>query len=101
MLIVFGMRRRTPILDKLISLAHQKNVPIALISDPTAATLEKYATWKISCIIHSTSTFDSYTSVMSILNLLITQLVEENPTAMERIRSIESVHDELDELSNS
>ncbi len=101
LLIVFGMRRRTPILDKVITLAHNKNVPVALIADPTAASLEKYASWKIDCLIHSTSTFDSYTSVMSILNLLITQFLEQSPGTVDRIRAMESVHNELQELSNS
>jgi len=101
LLLVFGMRRRTPILEKIINHASQKQTQIALISDPTAATFEKFAKWKINCIIHSTSTFDSYTSVMSVLNLIITQLVEENPSVVERIRSIESAHDQFSELSNS
>ena len=100
MLIIFGMRRRTPIVEKIIQHAEKKNTQIALISDPTAASIEKYATWKLSCVIHSASTFDSYTSVMSVLNLLITQLVEKTPDASDRINTIEAAHSHFGELSN-
>jgi DNA-binding MurR/RpiR family transcriptional regulator len=99
LLIVLGMRRRTPILEKIVSLAATRKANIALISDPTAAALEKYATWKISCMVHSTSAFDSYTSVMSTLSLIITQLVDENPAVLERLSAIEDMHEQLDELS--
>lgn len=98
LLIVLAMRRRTAILDNIIELATQKNTPVALISDPTAATLEKHATWKLSCIVHSTLTFDSYTSVMSILTLLISSVCAESPSALERLRAIESTHEKLGEL---
>ncbi len=100
MLIIFGMRRRTPIVEKVIQHAEKKNTQIALISDPTAASIEKYATWKLSCVIHSASTFDSYTSVMSVLNLLITQLVEKMPDAGDRINTIEAAHSHFGELSS-
>ncbi len=99
LLIVFAMRRRTPILDKIIQLAGQQNTPVALISDPTAATLEKHATWKLNCIVHSTSTLDSYSSVMSVLTLLISGVCTASSSALERLRTIESAHEKLCELS--
>ncbi|MGL1957575.1 MAG: MurR/RpiR family transcriptional regulator [Colwellia sp.] len=99
LLIVLAMRRRTPILDDIIELACQKNTVVALISDPTAATLEKRATWQLSCIVHSTSTFDSYTSVMSVLTLLISSAFAESTSARERLIAIESVHEQLGELN--
>ena len=98
LLIVFAMRRRTPILDQIIDLACKKSTPVALISDPTAAVLEKSATWKLNCLIHGTSKFDSYTSVMSVLTLLISFIFSENPSVLDRLRSIESAHDQLGEL---
>jgi len=100
LLIIFGMRRRTPLLEKIIQHAKDKQTQIALISDPTAASIEKYASWKISCVIHSASTFDSYTSVMSILNLLITQLIEQSPDAAARINAIEAAHSQFAELGS-
>jgi len=99
LLIIFGMRRRTPILDQIIDLASQQNTQVALISDPTAATLEKHATWNLNCIVHGTSSLDSYTSVMSLLTLLISSVFAEIPSALDRLRAIESAHEQLGELS--
>ncbi|MEI6895642.1 MAG: MurR/RpiR family transcriptional regulator [Colwellia sp.] len=99
LLIVFAMRRRTPILDNIIALACQQKSPVALIADPTAATLEKSATWRLNCIVHSTSTLDSYTSVMSVLTLLISSAFTESTSVRERLIAIESVHEQLGELS--
>ncbi|MDA7746327.1 MurR/RpiR family transcriptional regulator [Psychromonas sp.] len=98
LLIVFAMRRRTPILDDIIELACNKKAPVALISDPTAAILEKRATWKLNCIVHGTSKLDSYTSVMSVLTLLISFMFSENPAVLDRLRAIESAHEQLGEL---
>lgn len=99
LLIIFAMRRRTPILNKIIELAAQQNTPVALISDPTAATLEKRATWKLNCIVHGTSSFDSYSSVMSVLTLLVSSVCTESPGALDRLRAVESTHEQLGELS--
>lgn len=99
LLIVFAMRRRTPILDEIIALAARNKTPVALISDPTAASLEKHAAWKLSCIVHGTSTLDSYTSAMSVLTLLISSVFAESPAALDRLKAIESTHDQLGELS--
>lgn len=100
LLIVFGMRRRTPILDKVIDLACQQKTPVALISDPTAAALEKRATWNLNCIVHGTSSLDSYTSAMSVLTLLISRVFAETPAALDRLRAIESAHEQLGELNS-
>jgi len=99
LLIIFAMRRRTPILDQIIELAEQQKTPVALISDPTAAALEKRATWNLNCIVHGTSSLDSYTSVMSVLSLLISSVFAESPAALDRLRAIESTHEKLGELS--
>lgn len=99
LLIVFAMRRRTPILDDIIALAGQKNTPVALIADPTAAALEKHATWQLNCMVNSTSTLDSYTSAMSVLTLLINSALAESVTARNRLLAIESAHEKLGELS--
>ena len=99
LLIVFAMRRRTPILDHIIELASQKNTPVALISDPTAATLGQNASWVLNCNVHSISTLDSYTSVMSVLSLIINSALAESNSSRERLIAIESVHEQLGELS--
>ena len=99
LLIVFALRRRTPIIENIVELANQQQTPIALIADPTAATIEKHATWKLNCIVHSTSTLDSYTSVMSILSLLISHLFAESSDALSRLRAIETIHEQFGELS--
>jgi len=92
-MIVFGLRKRTPILSHIIEQPTLHKTSVALIANPTAATLEKRATWNLNCIVHGNSSFDSYTSVMSVL--------ADSPTALARLRSIESTHQQLGELSSS
>jgi DNA-binding MurR/RpiR family transcriptional regulator len=98
LLIVFGMRRRTPILGRIIELAKQSGAPVALIADATATALASKVDWNITCDVHSTSTFDSYSSVLSILGLIISTLFSELPSTIERIRKIELAHEQLGEL---
>lgn len=100
LLIVFAMRRRTPILEQIFDLASHTHTPIGLISDPTAASLDKRAQWHLNCIVHGRSPFDSYTSVMSVLNLLVSCVFSKSPQARERLTAIESAHETLGELSS-
>lgn len=100
LMIIFGFRRRTRILSEIIELAHERGTPTLLIADPTAAALEKKVKWKIECNVYSTSAFDSYSSVMSLLNLLINQVLSANESTIERLTAIESLHDVLGELSD-
>lgn len=101
LLVIIGMRRRTPILKKIIEHADQVGTKFALIADPTAATIEKKASWKISCILHSTSAFDSYSSAMSVLTLLVNCVLNESEEGYERLRKIELVHEKFGELTDN
>lgn len=101
LLIVFGFRRRTRILGDIIKLANKSGASTLLIADPTAAALEKRVEWKIECNVYSTSSFDSYSSVMSTLNLIINQVLSTSESTVERLRAIESVHEQLGELSDN
>ncbi len=101
LLIVFGLRRRTPILNDIIKLAHERKTPVLLIADPTATALEKQVKWKIECNVYSTATFDSYSSVISILTLIINAVLSESDSVIERLRKMELVHEQLGELNKS
>ncbi|MGL6316989.1 hypothetical protein, partial [Vibrio sp. WXL103] len=70
--------------------AKSKDCKTLLIADPTANALYKYATWKIDTIVHSTSTFDSYTCVMSAITLLVNRAIADNSEYIERLSAIES-----------
>ncbi len=101
LLLIIGMRRRTPILKKIIEHADQVGTQFALIADPSVATLEKNATWKIRCLLHSTSAFDSYSSAMSVLTLLVNCVLNENKQGYERLRKIELAHEKYGELNDN
>ncbi len=98
LVVVLGMRRRTAMVDRIIDFANLKNAPVALIADATATNFETRVCWQIQCELHSEGSFDSYTSVLSVIGLLVHSVYEKLPNAVERIRAIESAHDELGEL---
>ncbi len=101
LLIAIGMRRRTAILERTIDFAAQQGATVALIADPTAASLEKRVRWKFPCILHSTSAFDSYSSAMSVMTLLVNTALELDDKALDRLRRIENVHEQLAELHDN
>lgn len=100
LVVVFGVRRRTQLLENVLKLAKNKGCQTLLIADPTANALHKYTTWKFDTIVHSTSTFDSYTCVMSAITLLVNRVIADNSEYIERLSAIESAHEVLGELDS-
>ncbi|QSR36723.1 RpiR family transcriptional regulator [Marinobacterium iners] len=99
LLVVLAMRRRMSQIRDLMQLARNNQIPCVLIADPSATELHELATWMLQCQVQSTSVFDSYTSVSSVLTLLINLTMREDlARSQQRLRQIESVHEELGEL---
>lgn len=99
LLVVVAMRRRITGIRDLMELANKRQIPCVLIADPSATELQSLATYTLNCQIQSTSVFDSYTSVSSLLTLLVNLVMREDMTrTRQRLRKIESLHEDLGEL---
>lgn len=99
LLVVIAMRRRITKVRDLMQLARSLHIPCVLIADPSATELHELADWTLQCQVQSTSVFDSYTSVSSVLTLLVNLTMRENLSrSQERLRQIEALHEELGEL---
>ncbi|WP_161598993.1 MurR/RpiR family transcriptional regulator [Aidingimonas lacisalsi] len=98
-LVVIGMRRRVAAIARLIEIARDSGARILLVADPSATQASELATWTLNCQVRSSSLLDSYSAAMSVLNLLCITLFERGQTdRYSRLRRIESLHDELEEL---
>lgn len=98
-LIMVGMRRRVGLVSRILEIAHEQGARILLLTDPSAAEPTRHATWTFTCQVRSQSLFDSYSAAMSVINLLCTSLFHhEQNQGQDRLKRIETLHDELDEL---
>ena len=98
-LIMVGMRRRVGMVSRILEIARQQGARTLLLTDPSAAEPTHHANWTFSCEVRSQSLFDSYSAAMSVINLLCTSLFHhELNRGQERLKRIETLHDELDEL---
>nr|WP_255537649.1 SIS domain-containing protein [Motiliproteus sp. SC1-56] len=99
LLVVVAMRRRIPKVRELMSLAKKRQVPCVLIADPSANELQELAQWSLRCHVHSSSLFDSYSSVSSVITLLVNlTMCEDLENSHRRLREIEQLHEEVGEL---
>lgn len=98
-LVMVGMRRRVSMVSRILEIARQQGARTLLLTDPSAAEPTRHATWTLTCEVRSQSLFDSYSAAMSVINLLCTSLFQhELNRGQERLKRIETLHDELDEL---
>jgi DNA-binding MurR/RpiR family transcriptional regulator len=97
--VVIGMRRRVGVVKRIMEIAQAQGAKVLLITDPSATQTARLATWTLTCQVRSPSLLDSYAAAMSVLNLLCSILFQRAMTeGFERLRRIETLHDELDEL---
>ncbi len=101
-LVVIGFRRRVTAVERLLAVARRRACRILLIADPSISALPRVADWTLVCEVRSESLYDSYTAPMSVLNLLCGATFRAAmPHSYERLRDIEALHDELEELDTS
>lgn len=99
LVLAVGLRRRARALGETMALMHGQKVPIAYITDRRAISTPKYATWTLACHVRGTSLFDSYASVISLINFICTQANELGGKASrQRLVRIEEMMDLLGEL---
>ena len=99
LMIVVGLRRRTPALQRAMEIIRDQAVPIAYITDRVAVTTPKLATWNFPCQVRGMSLFDSYVAVMSLVNYLCTEVVAAaGERGRERLSRIEDLMDLMGEI---
>lgn len=98
-LVMVGMRRRVALVSRILEIARRQGARTLLLTDPSAAEPTQNATWAFVCEVRSQSLFDSYSAAMSVMNLLCSSLFHhELHQGQERLKRIETLHDDLDEL---
>ncbi|WP_438765020.1 MurR/RpiR family transcriptional regulator [Kushneria sp. TE3] len=98
--IVMGFRRRAHGFSSLLEQLKGGGVDTLLIGDPTLAATGASPTWQLECPLDSVSAFDSYTSVMSLINLLANALLHKRlGEGRARIDAISEAYSGLEELS--
>ena len=97
--VVVAFRRRPRVIRPVLEGLHKQGVPTVAISEPQAAGITTLARWHFGLPLDSVSAFDSYSSAMSLVNLLANALLHSALTeGRQRIHNIASLYTELDEL---
>lgn len=95
-LVVFGFRRRPPLIREVMEVAREAGTPSVLIADLTAAEPARLATVALRCHNHGHGPFDSYVAPISLINHLATRVAARLGTAAEtRLSGIEALHERL------
>ncbi|KHT23600.1 MurR/RpiR family transcriptional regulator [Pectobacterium carotovorum] len=97
--IVVAFRRRPRLIQPLLAQLKKRGVPVLLLCEPQASTLMSLATWSLCVPLDSVSAFDSYSSAMSLVNVISNALLHEMlRDGRQRIHQIVDLYGELDEL---
>ncbi|MBQ4768867.1 SIS domain-containing protein [Pectobacterium versatile] len=97
--IVVAFRRRPRLIQPLLAQLQKRGVPVLLLCEPQASTLMSLATWSLCVPLDSVSAFDSYSSAMSLVNVISNALLHEMlRDGRQRIHQIVDLYGELDEL---
>lgn len=97
--ITVAFRRRPRIIKPLLAILQQRGIPAVVLSEPASSGLAVYSGWHLSAPLDSVSAFDSYSSAMSLVNLLANAVLHESLTSgRQRIHNIAELYTGLDEL---
>ncbi|MBA0211496.1 MurR/RpiR family transcriptional regulator [Pectobacterium carotovorum subsp. carotovorum] len=97
--IVVAFRRRPRLIQPLLVQLQKRGVPVLLLCEPQVSTLMSLATWSLCVPLDSVSAFDSYSSAMSLVNVISNALLHEMlRDGRQRIHQIVDLYGELDEL---
>lgn len=99
LVVVVAYRRRPRIIKPLLLQLQQAGIPVLLICEPQAQGVMALARWQLCAPLDSVSAFDSYSSAMSVINLLSNALLHELLSqGRQRIHQIADLYQHLDEL---
>ncbi|MBN3218449.1 MurR/RpiR family transcriptional regulator [Pectobacterium polaris] len=97
--IVVAFRRRPRLIQPLLAQLQKRGVPVLLLCEPQVSTLMSLVTWSLCVPLDSVSAFDSYSSAMSLVNVISNALLHEMlRDGRQRIHQIVDLYGELDEL---
>lgn len=99
LVVVVAFRRRARLIQPLLAALREQQVPVLLLCEPQAHALLPLVNWALCAPLDSVSAFDSYSSAMSLVNLLSNALLHEMlRDGRQRIHQIADLYTELDEL---
>ncbi|MCE9730757.1 MurR/RpiR family transcriptional regulator [Pectobacterium sp. IFB5596] len=97
--IVVAFRRRPRLIQPLLVQLQKRGVPVLLLCEPQTSALISLASWSLCVPLDSVSAFDSYSSAMSLVNVISNALLHEMlRDGRQRIHQIADLYGELDEL---
>jgi len=97
--VVIGLRRRVPVLQRALSHLRQSKIPVVLITDPSGLAIAHPSDHVLTCHCHSATLFDNYAATMGLLNFLLGQVATKlGQSSRARLRDIENLHHNLDDL---
>jgi DNA-binding MurR/RpiR family transcriptional regulator len=98
-ILAFGFRRRPPVLRRILDIAAAAKARTILMGDSSLGEIGKPAGVVFRCFSRGTRLFDSYVAAMSLVNYLASDVaLALGTSAQERLRRIESLHDEFNDL---
>ncbi|MFJ3048299.1 MurR/RpiR family transcriptional regulator [Herbaspirillum chlorophenolicum] len=97
--IVFGTRRQTRQMDRVLDAASRAGARILYISDQASPDYAG-ATWSLQCQCRGPGSLDNHVAVMALCDLLATLVIEASGAAgRKRLAAVEQGHDELDDFN--
>jgi len=99
MVVMVAFRRRPRGVRPLLETLQSRGVPVLVLSEAQASRLNAISRWHIGLPLESVSAFDSYSSAMSLVNLLANALLHTTLSeGRQRIHTIAALYQDLDEL---
>jgi DNA-binding MurR/RpiR family transcriptional regulator len=100
--VAFGFRRRPPALRRILGIAAAAKARTILVGDSSLGEVGKAADVVFRCFSRGARLFDSYVAAMSLVNYLASDVaLALGAAAQQRLRRIESLHDEFNDLDPS
>ena len=99
LVVAVALRRRVPVLLKALALVREQGSPVMLLTDPSGLSIKSATDLVLPCHCQSRTIFDNYAAPMSLLNFLLGQVaVRLGDVGRARLRSIEKMHEDLNDL---
>lgn len=98
LVIVFGLRRRIPLVFRTLDAIERIGVAVLYITDERAR-LRPSATWHLRCHTQTADPLFDHVSVMALCHKIVSRAIERSGTSgRTRLRRIEKLHNDLGEL---
>ncbi|MFJ3459669.1 MurR/RpiR family transcriptional regulator [Scandinavium goeteborgense] len=99
LVIVVAFRRRPRVIRPLLEALQAQQAQVLVLSEPQAVGIRTRCRWHFAAPLDSVSAFDSYSSAMSLVNLLANALLHSTLSdGRQRIHRIADLYHTLDEL---